>query len=117
MANPFDFEIYPIAESQPRIVDGRVVNAFELKLTNRTSGELVITLRLKDEAGAEIYPDSVFILAAWDTLREDVFVSLAEEAFGKYPVKSVVFTAENAGKKPVILESKAGMRKPFGRNK
>lgn len=117
LAQPFDFEVYPTAEVQPRRVDGRVVNAFELKLTNRTAEELVIILKLKDEADAEIYPDSVFRLEAWGTIREDIFVSLGEDSFGKYPVKSVILTAESEGEKAAKLESKAGMRKPFGRSK
>jgi cytochrome c oxidase accessory protein FixG len=117
LANPFDFEIYPIAQSQPRIVDGKVVNSFELKLTNRTANELVIGLSVKDEPTSEVYPESVFTLEPWGTLREDIFVSIDENAFGKYSVKSIILTAESEGDKSKLLESEAGMRKPFGRKK
>lgn len=117
LSDPFGFEVYPASQIMPREYDGRILNAFDVRLTNRTGRDMSISLSVEGAENAEIQPGRVFELGAGESVRKEVYIILPEEAFGKYPVRTFNLKAETEGESSASVMSEAGFRKPIGRKK
>ncbi|QAR32476.1 4Fe-4S binding protein [Geovibrio thiophilus] len=116
-SDPFGFEVYPASKIMPREQGGRIINAFDVRLTNRTGSEMNIRLSLEEAEGYEIQPERRFELGSGESVRKEIYIVLPEAAFGKYPVRTFNLKAETEGDNPASVLAEAGFRKPIGRKK
>lgn len=116
-SDPFAFEVYPASKSMPREQEGRIINGFEVRLTNRTGSDVTVSLSVEEVEGWDIQPERTFELASGESVRKEIYIVLPEEAFGKYPVRTFSLKAETQGEHPASVFAEAGFRKPIGRKK